>query len=116
MSRSLRIWSKNHKEVIPQMLIQYGLSHQPYRRFVIGGPRDSGVTGRKLSLTHTEVMERMEGFSGKDPSKVSKRCLCWAAKNIWLPDWQLIANTVFLCYRCCKTDSVHVDTYGTENL
>ncbi len=95
----------------------------PTGKFVIGGPDgDAGLTGRKIIVdTYGGSAPHGGGaFSGKDPTKVD-RSAAYAARY-------LARNVVAagLASRCCiqlayaigvsQPLSIHVDTYGTEQV
>jgi S-adenosylmethionine synthetase len=61
----------------------------PTGKFVIGGPHDTGLTGRKI-IVDTYGGKGAHGggaFSGKDPSKVDRECSY--APDILLKIWLL---------------------------
>ena len=95
----------------------------PTGLFIIGGPEgDCGLTGRKIIVDTYGGMGRHGGgaFSGKDPSKVDRSAayMCrWVAKNVVAAD---LADRceLQLAYAIGHPEpvSVHVDTFGTNNV
>lgn len=91
----------------------------PTGRFVIGGPRDAGLTGRKIIVDTYGGYARHGGgaFSGKDPTKVDRSAAYaarYVAKNIVAAG---LAETceVQLAYAIgvAQPVSINVDTFGT---
>lgn len=91
----------------------------PTGRFVIGGPQDAGLTGRKIIVDTYGGYARHGGgaFSGKDPTKVDRSAAYaarYVAKNIVAAG---LAETceVQLAYAIgvAQPVSINVDTFGT---
>jgi S-adenosylmethionine synthetase len=95
----------------------------PSGRFEIGGPvADTGLTGRKIIVDTYGGYARHGGgaFSGKDATKVDRSAAYaarWAAKNLVAAG---VANKleIQLSYAIGQPEpfSVHVDTFGTEQV
>ena len=95
----------------------------PTGNFVVGGPQgDTGLTGRKIIVDSYGGMGRHGGgaFSGKDPSKVDRSAAYmarWVAKNVVAAK---LAQKCELQFAYAighpKPLSVHVDTFGTNNV
>ncbi|KWV33645.1 methionine adenosyltransferase [Micromonospora rifamycinica] len=116
--------------VVAAELAGLGLRTQGYRllvnptgRFEVGGPMgDAGLTGRKIVVDTYGGSARHGGgaFSGKDPSKVDRSAayaMRWVAKNV------VAAGLAERCeiqvaYAIGKAHpvSLHVETFGTENV
>ena len=113
------------KEVIPDALLSSDLEFifNPSGRFEIGGPvADTGLTGRKIIVDTYGGYARHGGgaFSGKDATKVDRSAAYaarWAAKNLVAAG---LADRleIQLAYAIGKPEpfSIHVETFGTENL
>ncbi|MGH3649749.1 MAG: methionine adenosyltransferase [Acidimicrobiia bacterium] len=113
------------EEVIPPDLLSSSLEFifNPSGRFEIGGPvADTGLTGRKIIVDTYGGYARHGGgaFSGKDATKVDRSAAYaarWAAKNLVAAG---LADRleIQLSYAIGQPDpfSIHVETFGTENL
>ncbi|HEY7468529.1 MAG TPA: methionine adenosyltransferase [Acidimicrobiia bacterium] len=112
-------------EVIPQHMLDPGIEFyfNPSGRFVIGGPvADTGLTGRKIIVDTYGGYARHGGgaFSGKDATKVDRSAAYaarWAAKNLVAAGLARKLE-IQLAYAIGQADpfSIHVETFGTENL
>jgi S-adenosylmethionine synthetase len=112
-------------EVIPEELLASTLEFyfNPSGRFVIGGPvADTGLTGRKIIVDTYGGYARHGGgaFSGKDATKVDRSAAYaarWAAKNLVAAGLARKLE-IQLAYAIGHADpfSIHVETFGTENL
>jgi S-adenosylmethionine synthetase len=117
------------EEIIKPVLPTEWISKQtkylvnPTGRFVIGGPLgDCGLTGRKIIVDSYGGMARHGGgcFSGKDPSKVDRSgayACRYVAKNLVAAG---IADRceiqVSYAIGVAEPTSIHVDTFGTEQI
>ena len=111
--------------VVPASLLSKGVEFMfnPSGRFVIGGPvADTGLTGRKIIVDTYGGYARHGGgaFSGKDATKVDRSAAYaarWAAKNAVAAG---VADRIEiqLAYAISEPRpfSVHVETFGTENI
>ena len=77
------------RPIIPENLLDENTRYyiNPTGRFVVGGPQDSGLTGRKIIVDTYGGYGKHGGgaFSGKDPTKVDRSAAYaarWVAKNI----------------------------------
>lgn len=112
-------------EVIPEDLRDPGVEFifNPTGRFVIGGPvADTGLTGRKIIVDTYGGYARHGGgaFSGKDSTKVDRSAAYaarWAAKNLVAAG---VADRleIQVAYAIGRPEpfSVHVETFGTEQI
>jgi S-adenosylmethionine synthetase len=113
------------KKVLPGEMLRSDTHFlvNPTGNFVIGGPQgDTGLTGRKIIVDSYGGMGRHGGgaFSGKDPSKVDRSAAYmarWVAKNVVAAK---LAQKCELQFAYAighpKPLSVHVDTFGTNNV
>ena len=112
-------------EVIPEEMLDPAIEFyfNPSGRFVIGGPvADTGLTGRKIIVDTYGGYARHGGgaFSGKDATKVDRSAAYaarWAAKNLVAAGLARKLE-IQLAYAIGHADpfSIHVETFGTENL
>lgn len=112
-------------EVLPEYLLerQPNFIFNPSGRFIIGGPvADTGLTGRKIIVDTYGGYARHGGgaFSGKDATKVDRSAAYatrWAAKNLVAAG---AARKVEIQVSYAIGDpspfSIHVETFGTENV
>jgi S-adenosylmethionine synthetase len=112
-------------EVIPEHMLgpDTEFYFNPSGRFVIGGPvADTGLTGRKIIVDTYGGYARHGGgaFSGKDATKVDRSAAYaarWAAKNL-VSAGLARKLEIQLAYAIGRADpfSIHVETFGTENV
>ena len=112
-------------EVIPGDLLSPGVEFifNPTGRFVIGGPvADTGLTGRKVIVDTYGGYARHGGgaFSGKDSTKVDRSAAYaarWAAKNL-VASGVASRLEIQVAYAIGQPEpfSVHVETFGTEEI
>jgi S-adenosylmethionine synthetase len=112
-------------EVIPEHMLGSDTEFyfNPSGRFVIGGPvADTGLTGRKIIVDTYGGYARHGGgaFSGKDATKVDRSAAYaarWAAKNL-VGAGLARKLEIQLAYAIGRADpfSIHVETFGTENV
>jgi S-adenosylmethionine synthetase len=113
------------KKVLPGEMLRSDTHFlvNPTGNFVIGGPQgDTGLTGRKIIVDSYGGMGRHGGgaFSGKDPSKVDRSAAYmarWVAKNVVAAKLAQKCEVQFAyAIGHPKPLSVHVDTFGTNNV
>jgi S-adenosylmethionine synthetase len=113
------------KKVLPADMLRSDTHFlvNPTGNFVVGGPQgDTGLTGRKIIVDSYGGMGRHGGgaFSGKDPSKVDRSAAYmarWVAKNVVAAKLAQKCEVQFAyAIGHPKPLSVHVDTFGTNNV
>ncbi len=120
-----RLWEEVIRPVIPEDMLDEDIPFlvNPSGRFEVGGPHaDTGLTGRKIIVDTYGGYARHGGgaFSGKDPTKVDRSAAYaarHAAKNVVAAG--LAAKCELqLAYAIGQAApfSVHVDTFGTEQV
>lgn len=119
------LWEEVVRRVIPEDMLDEDVPFlvNPSGRFEVGGPHaDTGLTGRKIIVDTYGGYARHGGgaFSGKDPTKVDRSAAYaarHAAKNVVAAGLAATCE-LQLAYAIGQAApfSVHVDTFGTEQV
>jgi S-adenosylmethionine synthetase len=122
------LWKQVVTEVVPGELLDgvdpdHDFLVNPTGRFEIGGPNgDTGLTGRKIIVDTYGGYARHGGgaFSGKDPTKVDRSAAYaarHAAKNVVAAGMAKRCELqVAYAIGVAQPMSVHIDTFGTEEV
>ncbi len=122
------LWKQVVTEVVPAELLDgvdpdHDFLVNPTGRFEIGGPNgDTGLTGRKIIVDTYGGYARHGGgaFSGKDPTKVDRSAAYaarHAAKNVVAAGMAKRCELqVAYAIGVAQPMSVHIDTFGTEEV